>query len=259
MAILYELLAGGDRPRGSQLPDELPEPTPIGEPREQASADLRPRLARRGAAPERDLILHRATVLDPRAGSSTRRDPRGQGRGARGSRGGRRSDSGSRRGRPPRSRPSSTRTCTSAPPAARTGGHRDRLRAAAAGGYCGLLAMASTEPPVTRRPRSSRCASAQADASLRRLPRHVDAGDAGRRADRHGGAGRRGRRGLLGRRPAGQERPRDAPGVPVPGARGRPDRAPRGGSELSGKGVMHEGESRPCSAWRACRRSPSPR
>jgi aspartate carbamoyltransferase catalytic subunit len=33
MAILYELLAGGDRPRGSRLPDaELPEPTPIGEP-----------------------------------------------------------------------------------------------------------------------------------------------------------------------------------------------------------------------------------
>ena len=33
MAILYELLAGGDRPRGARAPDaELPEPTPIGEP-----------------------------------------------------------------------------------------------------------------------------------------------------------------------------------------------------------------------------------
>jgi aspartate carbamoyltransferase catalytic subunit len=33
MAILYELLAGGDRPRGARTPDaELPEPTPIGEP-----------------------------------------------------------------------------------------------------------------------------------------------------------------------------------------------------------------------------------
>jgi aspartate carbamoyltransferase catalytic subunit len=34
MAILYELLAGADRPRGSRAPDdsELPEPTPIGEP-----------------------------------------------------------------------------------------------------------------------------------------------------------------------------------------------------------------------------------
>ena len=33
MAILYELLAGGDRPRGARVPDaELPEPTPIGEP-----------------------------------------------------------------------------------------------------------------------------------------------------------------------------------------------------------------------------------
>jgi len=33
MAILYELLAGGDRPRGVRAPEaELPEPTPIGEP-----------------------------------------------------------------------------------------------------------------------------------------------------------------------------------------------------------------------------------
>ena len=33
MAILYELLAGSDRPRGARAPDaELPEPTPIGEP-----------------------------------------------------------------------------------------------------------------------------------------------------------------------------------------------------------------------------------
>jgi aspartate carbamoyltransferase catalytic subunit len=33
MAILYELLTGGDRPRGARAPDaELPEPTPIGEP-----------------------------------------------------------------------------------------------------------------------------------------------------------------------------------------------------------------------------------
>ena len=33
-------------------------------------------------------------------------------------------------------------------------------RAAAAGGYCGILAMANTEPPIsTRRPTSPRCAS----------------------------------------------------------------------------------------------------
>jgi aspartate carbamoyltransferase catalytic subunit len=34
MAILYELLAGGDRPRAARAPGdaELPEPTPIGEP-----------------------------------------------------------------------------------------------------------------------------------------------------------------------------------------------------------------------------------
>jgi len=32
MAILFELLAGGDRPRGAGRLEQVPEPSPIGEP-----------------------------------------------------------------------------------------------------------------------------------------------------------------------------------------------------------------------------------
>ena len=109
--------------------------------------------AARGSGPGGDLVLRRASVLDPRAGIDGVHDvvvrdgeiaelaepgQRRAGRRPRADRG---------RGQGTSSRPSSTRTSTCARP-----GDEDEedietgTRAAAAGGYCGILAMANTQP-----------------------------------------------------------------------------------------------------------------
>ena len=194
MAILYELLAGGGEPRGARR-----RATPSCR-RRRRSESRRERLTApisaldwRGSGPSRraDLVLRGARVLDPRAGhrrgrttssSATARSPSSPSPGAAeadGRRGG--------RGRGPArsSRPSSTRTSTCAPRASEDKEDIETgTRAAAAGGYCGILAMANTEPPVdTRRRRRRRCASA---------PRREAAVPVGFVATRHPGDGGRG-------------------------------------------------------------------
>ena len=104
-------------------------------------------------------------------------------------------------------------------------------RAAAAGGYCGILAMANTEPHGLRRRRRRRAARARPERGLGpgRLPRHGHPGHAGRGADRDGGAARRRRDRLLRRRAADPQRPGPAPGASVPAPLRRRDRPARGG------------------------------
>ena len=107
-------------------------------------------------------------------------------------------------------RPSSTRTSTCARPAARTRRRSPRgTAAAAAGGYCAILAMPNTEPVVD----SAAVLGALVEQARARgggagrLPRRDHEGPAGRRADRDGRARRRRRGRLLRRRHAGRVAP----------------------------------------------------
>ena len=104
-------------------------------------------------------------------------------------------------------------------------------RAAAAGGYCGILAMANTEPPVCTAADVEALREAAREAASRagRLPRHGHPRHGGRGADRDGRAARRRRGRLQRRRPADPQRPGAAPRPPVPAALRRHDRPARGG------------------------------
>ena len=119
----------------------------------------------------------------------------------------------------------------------RTPGREDKedietgTRAAAAGGYCGVLAMANTEPPVVtpaaieslrERAGTDACLPTGFLATVTRGMRGDELTDMAELADV-------GRRRVLRRRPADPERPGDAPRAPVPGAGRAPDRSPRGG------------------------------
>ena len=111
-------------------------------------------------------------------------------------------------------------------------------RAAAAGGFCAILAQPNTDPVVDSAPvlRSLR-ERARAEA---RIPTGflaaITVGQAGRAADRDGRAGRRRRGRLHRRRPAGAVGRRDAPGAPVPAPRGAAAGAARGGPLAVGPG-----------------------
>ena len=104
-------------------------------------------------------------------------------------------------------------------------------RAAAAGGYCGVIAMANTEPPVSTAAdvEALREAGPRGRLGPGRLPRHGDQGHGGRGADRDGRAARGRRDRLLRRRPADPQRRHDAPRAPVPAPLRRHDRPARGG------------------------------
>ena len=135
-------------------------------------------------------------------------------------------------------------------------------RAAAAGGYCGILAMANTEPPVdTAADISALRERAAAEASVPvGFLATVTRGDGGRGADRDGGAARRGRGRLLRRRAADPQRPGAAARAPVPAPGGPSDRPARGGPGAVGRrGDARGRRSRRCSGWRASRRSRSRR
>ena len=156
MAILFEVLTGPRAevralsrcPRASSRPRRR-----SGSRRERGAAgNLEPRLARRGelrrrtsSSPERESSIpglgstasvtsSSAAARSPSSPPRLRRAPR-----RRADRG-RRPDRGAGLLRPPRP-PADAR------PRGR-GGHRDGNRAAAAGGYCGIVAMANTQPPV---------------------------------------------------------------------------------------------------------------
>ena len=97
----------------------------------------------------------------------------------------------------------------------RTPGHEHKedvetgTRAAAAGGYCGILAMANTEPPVST---AADIAALREQARGRglgpgRLPRHGHPRHEGRGADRDGRTARGRRDRLLRRRPADRAAP----------------------------------------------------
>ena len=104
-------------------------------------------------------------------------------------------------------------------------------RAAAAGGYCAVIAMANTEPPID---------SAAVLGSVRDLAEreasvpvgfvaNVTRGNGGRGADRDGRAAGRGRDRLLRRWPPDPKRPGAEARASVPAPGGGRDRAARGG------------------------------
>ena len=110
--------------------------------------------------------------------------------------------------------------------------------AAAAGGYCAILAMPNTEPVIDS---AAVLGSLIEDAQARgrgsgRLPRVDHARPRGRRADRDGRARRPGRGRLHGRRPPGRRAGPDAPRAPVPRDHRPAARAPlRGADALEGR------------------------
>ena len=104
-------------------------------------------------------------------------------------------------------------------------------RAAAAGGYCGILAMANTQPPVQTAADVRALRERAADEASRPggIPCLRHPGHGGRGADRDGRVARRRGRRVLGRRPADLQRARAATRASVPASGRSPDRAPRGG------------------------------
>ena len=191
-----------------------------------------------GVRPEAELDSTHDVVV--RGGEIAEISDSGQGEGARRRRGGRRA-----------------RACCSCPAFVdphvhlRAPGqeHKEDIetgtRAAAAGGYCAVVAMANTEPPID---------SAAVLGSVREIARGggVDPGrlrrqrhprDGRRGADRDGGAARRRRGRLLRRRPArraarGCCAARSSTSALAGGVIALHEEDP----ELSGDGVMHEGE-----------------
>ena len=104
-------------------------------------------------------------------------------------------------------------------------------RAAAAGGYCAVIAMANTSPPVDSasvlgsvRERAEREASIPVG-----FVANVTREMAGEELTEMAELTRRGRHRLLRRRPADPKRPRPAPRAPIPAPRGRRHRPARGG------------------------------
>ena len=179
MAILYELLAGGDRTEpGAERRAARRRRPRSGSPRE-------PRRARSTCAPARARTWSCAAprVLDPVAGIDGAHDVviRDGAIAELAAPGARRRRTAPRWSRPRActpSPPSSTPTSTCARPGQE---HKEDIetgtRAAAAGGYCGILAMANTEPPVSDRRRRRGPARARPRRGLGpgRLPRHRDA------------------------------------------------------------------------------------
>ena len=196
MAVLYELLAGASappqrRPRAHRPPTRVGERSPRDgghEPlvhgpqqRGRAAAARRPRARPARAASTRATTCACATARSPSSARPARcaqRRRRGAGRG-------RRAATCCRR--------SSTRTCTCARPARSTRRTSRRgTRAAAAGGYCAVIAMPNTDPVLDSAPllRSLRDAAARdARVPVGFLPRD-HARPAGRAADRDGRAAR---------------------------------------------------------------------
>ena len=130
-------------------------------------------------------------------------------------------------------------------------------RAAAAGGYCAIVAMPNTDAGrSTPRRCCARCASARAREA--RVPvgfiAAITRGPARRGADRDGRAARRRRARLHRRRPAGRQRRHAAPRAPVPAAvRRRRSRCTRRTRRSRATASMHEGA---VSALLGARRDP---
>ncbi len=264
MAILYELLAGGERPaplgRGRRRAPSRPR---SGSPREP-----RPRRSTSAPARSADLVLRRATVLDPVAGIDGVHDVViRDGEIAELAAPGQRPTPTAPRSSRPRactpSPPSSTPTSTSAPPATST---RRTSRpapappppAATAGSSRWPTPSRRSRPPPTSRPCASRPASRRLGPG--RLPRHRHPRHGGRGADRDGRAARGRRDRLLRRRPADPQRPGDAARAPVPAALRRHDRPARGGPRALRRRRHARGRrSRRRSAWPASPRSRSRR
>ena len=248
MAVLYELLAGGGEPRGRDRGRaRAARPRRRSESRRDVAA-LRPisALDWRGSdgEPADALVIRGARVLDPLDGA--RRGPRRRRpRRARspsspqpgsGEADGRRGD----RGR----RPAPLFPAFFDPHVhLRTPGREDKedvetgSRAAAAGGFCGIVAMANTDPPID---------TAADVAALREQAREqaavpvgfvatVTKGMAGAELSEMSDLAAAGAVGLLRRRAADPQRPGDAPGAPVPAARRPADRAARGGPRALGR------------------------
>ena len=217
MAILYELLAGGDRPRTCAVGCE---PTPIGDRRRSASPHDRAAaissLDWRGTPRRPGDLLIRGAACSTRSPESTAPTISSSARARSPS-----SPSLASARRPTAPRSSRPRVCARFPAFfdphvhLRTPGQEDKedietgTRAAAAGGYCGIVAMANTEPPVDdgrRRPAPARAAR---ERGLRpgRVLATVTRGMKGERSHRYGRAGRRRRRRLLRRWTADPQRP----------------------------------------------------
>ena len=135
-------------------------------------------------------------------------------------------------------------------------------RAAAAGGYCGILAMANTKPPVDSAADITALrerASAEASVPVGFLAT-VTMGMEGSELTEMAELRDAGAAGLLRRRTASAKRPRDAPGAPVPTAGRTPDRPARGGPGAlrQGRHARGPGLGRPRARGhpRRCRRPP---
>ena len=150
----------------------------------------------------------------------------------------------------------------------RTPGHEHKedvetgTRAAAAGGYCGILAMANTEPPV------STAADVEALREQARAGASVPVGflatvTRGMRGEELTEMVELREAGAVGFSDDGlpiAQRPGDAPGAPVPAALRRHDRAARGGPRaLRRRASCTRARSPPRSAWPASPRSRSRR
>ena len=219
MAILYELLAGGERPtpvgdgrrRSQPDPDRdsrhEPRPTP------STSAPARPRTWSCAGRP--CSTRSPASTASTTSSSATARSPSSPRRARRDADGAEVVEAEGLHAFPAFFDPHVH---------LRTPGHEHKedvetgTRAAAAGGYCGILAMANTEPPVsTAADISALREQARAGASVPvGFLATVTKGDEGRGADRDGRTARSRRGRLLRRRPADRQRPGDAPRAPVP-------------------------------------------
>ena len=232
MAVLYELLAGRGAPAGVRIPDE-----------DRRSPACMNAAELNCAAAEPATLLIRARRGPGPAGRSRRRERHP---GARGAHRRARARHSRRRTGPrwwthrvsTRCPPSSTRTCTCARPGREDEEDLDSgTRAAAAGGYCAILAMPNTDPVVD---------SASVLRSLRERARAEARIPTGFLA-----AITRGQRGeeltemaeLAGAGAAGfsddglpvRSRGRDAPGAPVPAPRRPAARAARGRPDAVGR------------------------
>ena len=122
-----------------------------------------------------------------------------------------------------------------APGAGGRGGHRSGTRAAAAGGFCAILAQPTpTRWSIPRRAAVSARAR-KAEARIRGLPGRHHRGPARGAAHGDGRARGGGGRRLHRRRPARALRRRDAPGASVPAPGRAAPCAPRGGSLAGGR------------------------
>ena len=251
MAVLYELLAGGGGGGPTRRPGARSARPRSPSPRERRGTA--PPGARARRVRSWHLLVRGARLLDPRSGLDRAGDVL--------VRGGRVAEIGEPGAIEPPDGAEQVRrrgACTAFPGFVdphvhlRTPGREDEedldtgTHAAAAGGYCAILAMPNTDPVVdSRLGAAARCASAPATEA--RIPTGFTAaitrGQGGEELTEMAELADAGAFALHRRRPAGALGRRHAPGAAVPAA-GRPARwrCTRRTPRCRGGGVMHEGE-----------------